>query len=418
MTSETLFLNPIGSLSNSNPNFADATGDTVLTNYSQSSSGGLTDSQVKTLVEGGVATAIAQAEAVFINDPAFAELFTQSSGVGEEGQFQGSAKSETQVLASFSVKAGKTFSFDFLADLALKAKEIENPNTEYNEATSKTAFLVLDTSNVYKPRVLDYFGIWGDLISSKQFGKLKIGSSKNVTIDNRDRSTDVDGNNGTDSLTGTALGTYERKFRRDTQITLVAINISAVEFLGDTLIGKLGEDVIYGTIWNDRLKGTNDDDKIYASLGNDRLKGKNGDDILEGGQGNDFLYGGHGKDTLYGGSGKDSLTGGKDDDILVGGLGSDILTGERGSDKFVFKQGDSLLKGEFDIIKDFQVGLDKIELQGWGDIDASSWFGEVVSQGSLANTSKGVLFNVDSGGQLLFKDINLDDLSSSDFVFA
>jgi serralysin len=297
MITETIYARSIPSISNSNPNFSNASGDAIFTNYSESPSGTLTAAQVETLVKGGVAAAVAQGAAVFNSDPTFSALFTNSSGIGEDGAFQASAESKTTAIASFSVEAGEQFSFDFSADLALKAKEIENPDAEYNAAETIIAFLLLDTANVDRPKIVDYFGIWGQLISSEYIGELKLGSRRGrVTIDDRDRDIDLDGNNGTDYLTGGVTGTFQRKFKRDTHLTLVEINMSAVELSGDTLIGNLGEDFTYGTIWDDRLRGSQQGDKIYGSLGDDSIKGKKGDDLLEGGAGDDELMGNSGAD--------------------------------------------------------------------------------------------------------------------------
>ncbi|MBD2773631.1 calcium-binding protein [Iningainema tapete] len=409
MSSDTLFLQPTNTIINPNPNFANATGFAIFSNYSQAL-GNVTFTLTETLVRGGVAAAIGEATAIFNNEPTFSVLFTESTGIGLDGPYAGSANSETKVIANFAVGAHQTFSFDFFADLELTAKEIENPSTEYNEAKSKTAFLVLDTTNPNKAKVLDYFGIHGKLISSKQIGDLKSGGSRNVKIASRDQTTDVDGNNGLDFLTGKYFGTYQETFKRDTNITLVEINASAVTFLGDTLIGNLGQDVIYGTIDNDRLNGTNGADKIYGSIGDDRLDGKDGNDILEGGQGNDHLDGGQGDDKLYGGLGND---------ILIGGRGSDILVGGEGYDQFVFKRSDNL-NGDLDVIQDFKVGIDKIVFQYWGNRNPDQWLKEMFSQGNITDTKDGLLFDFEGGrkeGSLLLAGVTFNQINSQSIVF-
>ncbi|MBU2895118.1 Calx-beta domain-containing protein [Vibrio hepatarius] len=83
-------------------------------------------------------------------------------------------------------------------------------------------------------------------------------------------------------------------------------------------------------------------------------------DILSGGSGNDVLYGQGGNDILDGGSGNDILLGGEGDDILIGGLGSDILSGGAGHDQFVWR--DNELDGGTDVITDFHVSEDKIDI--------------------------------------------------------
>lgn len=415
MSRETIFLQSTGSNSNSNPNFATATGFAVFSNYSQNPSGILTSAQAETLVRGGVSAAIANAIAIadFRNDPNFTALFTGAgggTGVGLEGSFAGSANSEAKVVSSFAVRAGQTFSFNFLANLALKAKEIENRDTEYNEAQGKTTFVVLDTTNPNNPKLLDFFGIRGELISSDKDGNMKMGGGRNITMSNRNQTNDIDGNNGEDSITGDASGSYRRIFGRDTNITIVEVNASAISFAGDTLIGNLGQDVTYGTIRNDNRNGGNGTDKIYGSLGDDSLDGKQGDDILEGGQGNDRLFGDQGNDKLHGGL---------DNDELTGGRGNDILAGGEGSDQFIFRRGNSLLQGESDIIQDFQAGIDKLVFQGWGNNNAEQWLNQMFSQGKITNTNDGVLFNLDgsNGGTLLLAGLNSNQINSQSIAF-
>ncbi|MEJ6484834.1 M10 family metallopeptidase C-terminal domain-containing protein [Nostoc punctiforme UO1] len=412
MSSDTIFLQSTASSPNPNPNFANAQGFALFFNYSQASSGSLTDVQTDTLVKGGVAVAIADAQATFFNsEPTFSTLFTDDTGIGSEGAFVGSANSQTKVIANFAVGANQTFSFDFSADLSLSAKEIENRNIEYNQVQSKTTFLVLDTTNPDKPKILDYFGIRGNLISSKGIGDLRLGGSRNVSIINREQTSDINGNKGQDSLTANVIGRYQKKFKQNTNITIVEVNTSSLTFLGDTLINNLGSDVNYGTIRNDSLTGNNCANKIYGSLGNDLLKGRRGDDILEGGQGNDRLYGDEGNDKLHGGLGND---------LLIGGTGNDVLVGGDGNDKFVFERCDSLLKGEFDIIQDFQVGIDKILFDGWGNLNSEQWLSQMFSQGQITDTIDGVLFNFNTGitqGQLLLSGVTSDLITSDSIGF-
>ncbi|OSP52528.1 M10 family metallopeptidase C-terminal domain-containing protein, partial [Pseudoruegeria sp. SK021] len=94
----------------------------------------------------------------------------------------------------------------------------------------------------------------------------------------------------------------------------------------------------------------NNDATVYAGAGAD---------LLESGGGNDFLYSGDDNDAIFGGAG---------DDYLDGGTGSDYLTGGAGADIFVFRASDvdnaTGLTG--DIVRDFTVGEDVIEMSGFG----------------------------------------------------
>ncbi len=417
MTSDTFFLPLKSQTYNPKPNFANATGGAQFTGYSHRSSGTLTDAQAKTLVNDGLSQAIANADATFINDPTFSELFTQSAGVGQQGAYEVFAHSKAKVVGNFSVGAYEKFSFDFSTAVQLDSKEIENSNTEYASAKSGSYFFVLDTTNGHT-RLLDYFGFKGNLISSSQVGKLNVAGSYNVDFNYPYKTTDINGNNGIDYLNGSTTGEYERWFNRDTNLTVVEVNTSTIQLLGDSFIYNLGNDVRYGSIWNDKLHGTNYGDKIYSSLGDDIVYGYGGNDILEGGKGDDKLYGDNGSDKLHGSFGDDTLVGGYHNDTLVGGRGSDVMTGGSGADQFVFELNQSLLSGEYDVIKDFEVGVDQIEFRGWGYIDSSYWFNGVIAEGRLTDTHDGALFHSNYGGNVLFEGVNAHELSHSDFVYA
>jgi Ca2+-binding RTX toxin-like protein len=410
MAADTVFLQPVTSTSDPNPNFVNASGNAVFWNYSHTPSETLTNAQTDTLVKGSKSQTNAEAGATFVqDDPTFSQLFTNSTGNVEDGTFEGSANSEAQVVASFAVGANQTLSFDFLANLELIAQEIENPDTEDNRADAKVSFLILDTTHPDQPQILDYLEIEGKLISSRQIDRLKWGGSDNFTITSHNQATDIDGDNSIDFLQSDITGKYQRTFEDDTHITLVQVNVSDTQFAGDSLIGNLGTDVIYGTIGRDNLRGHKGADKIYGSLGSDRIRGKKGDDILEGGQGDDWLFGNDGNDLLSGGG---------DNDVLIGGRGSDVLIGGAGNDKFIFHRS-SLLNGDFDVIKDFQVGSDQIEFRSWRT-NTDQWLDEMFSLGNIRDTTEGVLLNLDTGrhqGQLLLEGVTFDSISSDSIVF-
>ena len=100
---------------------------------------------------------------------------------------------------------------------------------------------------------------------------------------------------------------------------------------------------------------------ITSGSGNDMLTTGDGADVLHGGAGNDQLNGGGGHDVLYGDAGADSLR---------GGLGNDALTGGSGADVFIFATiAETGTAGGHDVITDFIVGSDRIDLAG---IDANA----------------------------------------------
>jgi len=95
-----------------------------------------------------------------------------------------------------------------------------------------------------------------------------------------------------------------------------------------------------GTRGDDRISGSDVGEFIRAWRGSDRIQGKGGDDHIKGGAGDDRINGGSG------------------DDVLGGGRGRDVLSGGTGRDRFVYE---GINEGN-DIIKDFQVGEDLIDL--------------------------------------------------------
>jgi Ca2+-binding RTX toxin-like protein len=147
-----------------------------------------------------------------------------------------------------------------------------------------------------------------------------------------------------------------------------------------------GEDIIQGNDIANVLDSGSGDDWLYAGGGDDVLIGGAGTDRLFGGDGNDTvvfksgddltvnlnsewqvgnLNTSEGMDKIIGvenvttGAGDDTLIGNADANILTGGDGDDTLTGGDGDDVFRFYASEGM---STDVITDFVVGEDKIEL--------------------------------------------------------
>lgn len=138
----------------------------------------------------------------------------------------------------------------------------------------------------------------------------------------------------------------------------------------NVIFGYAGADRIFGRLGDDVLDGGFGRDTVRGDFGNDTVSGGNGVDLVSGGAGNDWVYGDNGNDRVEGNFGADRLFGGKGNDLMIGGRGMDIMTGGQGADEFRFNAlSDS---GRFpvgaDLISDFKVGLDRIDLSG---IDAN-----------------------------------------------
>lgn len=84
---------------------------------------------------------------------------------------------------------------------------------------------------------------------------------------------------------------------------------------------------------------------------------------------NDYVFGSSGSDYIVGGAGQDVIFGGEGNDIIQGGAGRDFLYGGSGADIFLFKyQSDGA-----DNIRDFQQGVDKIDISALAGLSAADW---------------------------------------------
>ena len=170
-----------------------------------------------------------------------------------------------------------------------------------------------------------------------------------------------------------------------------------------------GDDAISGGSGNDGISGGTGRDTIGGGSGDDTILGDSGDDILSGGSGNDFISG-DSNDILASEHGADTLNGGSGNDTLVGGAKADILTGGVGNDTFVFQVGlgqeNESKVGEADLITDFQVGHDKIDVSF---IDANTNLGGnnlfVFSDAPSIQAGK-FWFVTEDDGQHVFFNIN------------
>ncbi len=170
----------------------------------------------------------------------------------------------------------------------------------------------------------------------------------------------------------------------------------------DYMKGDNGNDTMSGNDGNDRMIGGKGHDRMYGNQGNDHLSGWSGNDRISGGRGNDRLYGNKGDDRLDGYYGNDRLYGGPGNDTLIGHRGNDYLHGRDGKDTFLFRKGDGR-----DYVADYQDNYDKLQ------ITAVSKFSDL----KISSASGGT--NVDYGsGSFFLKNVNANQLTDSDFIFA
>lgn len=203
-----------------------------------------------------------------------------------------------------------------------------------------------------------------------------------------------------------------------------------------TMFGGTGADTLRGGDGHESFDGGGDGDTLLGGGGNDTLAGDSGADLLRGGDGNDEIDGGNdadqifgnaGDDSLSGGDGIDVLQGGSGDDTLSGGLLRDVLTGGAGVDVFDYNTAsESSFSAHSDLIRDFQPGIDLIDLTdlnaGVFQFQGSGAFaGGGVASVRVITTASGVsavMADVDGNGSTDFRILFASELAlgASDFL--
>ena len=196
---------------------------------------------------------------------------------------------------------------------------------------------------------------------------------------------------------------------------------------GDTFYGGAGFDELRGLGGDDFLMDTRGENDLWGGDGRDTIVGGGGRLNAEGNSGNDTLIGGIGDDILDGGSGDDTLLGDpagsfvSGDDRLIAGSGNDFLEGGGGADIFVFNSSDGdnrigtidLSGSARDIIgRDFEVGVDRIDLDAFG-----LTFSEVQSRFDTVDGS--AVFNYNEGSvdfTLTIEGVSHTELTAADFI--
>lgn len=293
----------------------------------------------------------------------------------------------------------------------------------------------------------DRDAIWGEAGND-----LLLGDDGNDWLFGGDGADTLDGGAGVDNLFGQTgddrlIGGTESDWMRggdgaDTLEGGAAIDVMWGENGDDLLDGGPGADRMSGGPGNDTYYADNARDITYEAAGgtdvviatvsytlypyveilvlaegkgnlsgggnglDNRVTGNSGANLLLGWGGNDTLEGGRGNDTLQGAIGSDLLLGGDGADRLDGGAGSDTLVGGAGADIFLLSRG-----GGQDLVPDFEPGLDRIELSGFGALRLDALL-------AAARPLDGALvLDLPTGDRLILAGLAPGTLSPGDFLF-
>ncbi|WP_335752015.1 calcium-binding protein [Sulfitobacter sp.] len=207
----------------------------------------------------------------------------------------------------------------------------------------------------------------------------------------------IEGMQGDDTLEGNAGTDVLSYYNSDAPVT---VNLG-LQGTAQDVGGSAGTDTFTGF---ENLYGSNagndslgNGDTLVGDAGENRILGYDGDDIIHGDGGNDDLFGMKGDDFLVGGTGNDTLAGGGGVDRLFGGDGADVFD-------FNSAKENSLLLG--DVIVDFSIGEDHIDLT---DIDANS-----IANGYQTFTSLGSAAFSGTAGELRFDTDGTDGFVLTD----
>lgn len=196
---------------------------------SASANGLLTSTKVNTSVSGNTAVANALATANFLNNPAFSNNTTFSEAAGDTNTYFGSAFSQATVAGAFNIAAGETFSFEFVANLAMSTA-VENPLSEIATASGDLSLILFDSTNNV---VLDYFTAFSQIATSAYptnsadfFG---YNNSQNISIDQSPDNFNLSfGNSNQESVEALFIGSYQRSFQSNTRLVLIEAKTNQV----------------------------------------------------------------------------------------------------------------------------------------------------------------------------------------------
>ena len=166
--------------------------------------------------------------------------------------------------------------------------------------------------------------------------------------------------------------------------------------LGQLIVGRMGDDIIFAGAGHDWIRGLGGDDIILGGLGHDRIGGNAGDDTLIGGAGDDRIRGNRGDDTaVYSGSIFDfTISDGRGNSTIV--EDTNAANGDEGTD--TLQHIDTLVFGDYTYVLDGSNNAAMLVVEDQGtdedsvaslDFDAFEFDGGTVSLDSVSVSGGG-----------------------------
>ncbi len=114
-------------------------------------------------------------------------------------------------------------------------------------------------------------------------------------------------------------------------------------------------------------------------------------------------------------SGEETLTGGSDGDTLIGGKGKNTLYGNGGADIFTVSERLASGSGSHDVIKDFELGVDKIDVSVFG---ISSWDQLAAIRTDTGSETYLRAYYGSHAYTIEISGVTFSSLTASDFIFS
>lgn len=202
----------------------------TISNFSQSPESTSTSSDTS-LIGGHSVISQANADAIFLTEPAFA--FTDSSieAFGSDQEHFSEIQSNLTVLGNFFIDATKcspqSFSFDFNTSLKL-ATSIDSSSREFASVATDIHLFLVDRTDSENHKILDSFTISSKLTTTGEDKSLSYQKSNNFTLKHFFSFVGIGSDIQQEHADVQALGSYSRDFNTRTRLSVIGVQNTEV----------------------------------------------------------------------------------------------------------------------------------------------------------------------------------------------